>query len=159
MSLLNGRVCMLSSTDRFEAIRELISKSSAFEGLSDHEAFTQEVIAREKIQSTGIGRGVAIAHGKCPFVKRVNIGLGIAPQGIEFDALDGKPVHLLFVIASAPALQLHYLKALSKLIKWVKQKDVREALMSMRLDGDAPAGKAQDVLALLEEQRFDSEML
>ncbi len=159
MPVAGGAICSLSSLERFDAIRELVRTSSAFASIKEQDAFVSEVIARENIQSTGIGRGVAIAHGKCDFIQEVHIGLGISAQGIDFASLDGAPVHLLFIIASSPRTQGSYLKALARIIAWMRDAELRDALRSLDLSA-APQRAAgtgtetEALIKLLESQAF-----
>jgi PTS system nitrogen regulatory IIA component len=91
--------------------------------------FEDAVITRERQQTTGFGHGVAVAHGRVKGVPRVLIALGISRAGIPFDAPDGAPVHLLFVIASPPELSLDYLQALSTLVRCLRDKTDRDRLI------------------------------
>jgi len=123
-------VAELASADKFSAIRELVRAAPVFRQIPNLPSFEDAVIAREKMQSTGFGHGVAVAHGRIPGLSRVLIGFGISRAGIPFDAADGKPVHLLFVIASPPHLSLDYLQVLSTLVKCLRDKPVRESIMA-----------------------------
>ncbi len=127
-SVCNGSICHITSTDKFLAIHEVIAKCSVFDTLESRDSFERLVVDREKIESTGIGRGVAIAHGKCETIDTIHIGLGISKEGIPFHSLDGKPVHLLFVIASTPNAQISYLRALASIMGFVKQTNTRSFL-------------------------------
>lgn len=119
----------LSSTDKFEALRELISRAPVFRTLKVRAAFAEAVIERERQQTTGFGHGVAVAHGRVRGVPRVLIALGISRAGIPYDSPDGAPVHLLFVIASPPELSLDYLQALSTLVRCLREKPDRDSLL------------------------------
>jgi PTS system nitrogen regulatory IIA component len=119
----------LRSTDKFEALRELIRRARVFRAIDVREAFEEAVISREHQQTTGFGHGVAVAHGRVDGVPRVLIALGVSRAGIPFDAPDGAPVHLLFVIASPPHLSLDYLQALSTLVRCIRDKDARDSLI------------------------------
>jgi nitrogen PTS system EIIA component len=123
-------VLRLSSQDKFDAIREVVHTAPVFQSLPDPDSFERAVINREKLQTTGFGHGVAVAHGKTEAVDGIRIALGIAPEGIPFDAWDGEPVHLLFVVANPPGKQLEYLTALSALVKIVRDPRFREQLLS-----------------------------
>ena len=122
-------LCCVKSLDKFEAIEEVIQLCPVFSDISDIPAFTRAVLRRERIETTGIGRGVAIAHGKMPSIEKVHVGLGISEQGIDFQSPDGKPVHLLFVIGSSPFSQVDYLRALAAIMRFIKDVDVRKELM------------------------------
>jgi PTS system nitrogen regulatory IIA component len=135
MSILNcfqsGTVVPdLTSPDKYQAIGELIRRAPVFSRLHDRQAFEQSVLDRERLQSTGLGHGVAVAHGRTSGVERVLIALGLSRAGIPFDSPDGEPVHLLFVIASPPSMSLDYLQALSGLVRCVRHRSLRESLFA-----------------------------
>jgi PTS system nitrogen regulatory IIA component len=118
----------LSARDRFEAIRELIQKAPIFSSVAEKRTVEDAVIRREKVLSTGLGRGVAVAHGTTDVVEDIVIALGISENGIEFEAIDQAPVHLLFVIANPPGKQLEYLTALSAVTRLVRDEAFRSSL-------------------------------
>jgi len=123
-------VIELKSTEKYEAIRELIQEAKVFQDLPDLDAFEQAVIQREELQSTGLGHGVAFAHGRLPDVTALKVALGISRKGIHFDSVDGKPVHLLFVFATNPTMHIDYLSCLSSLAKMVKREGFREEILA-----------------------------
>lgn len=114
--------------DKFAAFGEIVRNCSVFDVVSDKHAFLDSVIRREKLQSTGIGHGVAIAHGKVPHLESTRIALGISRDGIYFDDIFPSPVHLVFLIASCPTKPSEYVKALGSLLSWVHDSDLRQAL-------------------------------
>jgi PTS system nitrogen regulatory IIA component len=118
----------ISSNDKFEAIRELIRKAPVFASARDKESVEEAVIRREKVLSTGLGRGVAVAHGTTDVVEDIVIALGISEAGIEFDAIDQAPVHLLFVITNPPGRQMEYLTALSAVTRLVRDEGFRRSM-------------------------------
>ncbi len=124
-------ICHVQSTDKVPAIYEVIDKCSVFSTLPDIETFKKAVIQREFIETTGIGHGIAIAHGKIEDLPEVKVGLGLSECGIEYHAKDGKPVHFLFVIASCPTKQFEYIRTLSTLLRTVRSPRVREELLSL----------------------------
>jgi nitrogen PTS system EIIA component len=120
----------LESTEKYHAIRELIRRAPVFGGLADVAGFERSVIAREQMQTTAFGRGVAVAHGRVDGLERVLIALGLARRGIPFDSPDGTAVRLLFVIASPPHMSREYLRALSTLVRVVRDPAMREAILA-----------------------------
>jgi PTS system nitrogen regulatory IIA component len=122
-------ICNLHSSDKYEALRELIRRAPIFRDVEEPAALEEAVIARERVQSTGFGHGVAVAHGRTTGVGRVLIGLGVSREGIAFDSPDGEPVRLLFVIASPVQVSLDYLQALSTVVRCVRDKGVRDSLL------------------------------
>lgn len=150
-------ICCVQGRNKFDAIREVVDHCSVFENLLNKDRFIEAVIQRELIESTGIGRGVAIAHGKVRDVGRIRVGLGLSRAGIDYQASDGKPVHLLFVIGSSPYRQVEYLKTLAAVMRFVKTTDVREELIRHAGDGDFSDEKEQmclDFLQMMAEQHF-----
>lgn len=145
-------VCQITAADKYTAIRQVIDRCAVFATMVDRTSFTQEVIRREKLQSTGIGHGVAIAHGSVAGLDRVHIALGISGEGLSYESFDNKPVHLLFVIASAPELQTEYLGALAAILRAVHDKRIREGLLAWEHTGEG--GQVIDFLAMMESQQF-----
>ena len=125
-------VLSLSSTSKFDALRELIRRAAVFGELTDRSGFEAAVIEREKSQSTGFGHGVAVAHGRVSDARRVLVALGLSRTGVPFQSHDGEPVHLLFVIASPPDLSLDYVQALSTLVRCLREPSVRASLLEAR---------------------------
>jgi nitrogen PTS system EIIA component len=146
----------LRSTDKFEAIRELIQNAPVF---TDHEHlelddFTETVLERERLQSTGFGHGVAVAHGRTPQVDEPTIALGISHEGIDFDSYDGEPVHLLFIVANHPEHQMNYLHILSTLVAMVRNELFRRELLNCAHADDAREKLCAVFSRLMEEQRL-----
>ena len=87
---------------------------------------------RERLGSTGIGNGIAIPHGKIGGLNQIVSGFGRSPTGIAFDAQDGKPAHLFFVLlAPENAASLH-LKALARLSRLLKDTHFRNQLLEAK---------------------------
>ncbi len=124
-------ICLLESRYKKGAIEELIGKASIFKSITDPEAFLEEVISREKKMSTGIGKGIAIAHGDYRQEDGIKIALGISREGIDFDAIDHKPVHLMFLIASPPGKWVEYLNILASIVKLMRNETFRRSLLSL----------------------------
>jgi len=122
-------VCDLESTEKYHAIHELLNVAPVFKDLQGIEYLERAVVQRERQQSTGLGNGVAVAHGKSPAVGNIVMALGISRKGIEFESVDGKPVHFLFLVANPPGMQLEYLLALSVLVRVIREKQFREELL------------------------------
>jgi PTS system nitrogen regulatory IIA component len=123
-------VIELESTHKFDAIREIISQARVFDELSDKALFEDAVLTRERAQSTGLGRGVAFAHGKLKEIRQMKVALGVSRRGIEFGSTDGLPVHLLFVVATHPSMHVDYLRCLSSLARMVRREGFREEILS-----------------------------
>jgi mannitol/fructose-specific phosphotransferase system IIA component (Ntr-type) len=92
---------------------------------------------RENLGSTGMGRGIAIPHGRSLVVSRLRLAFGRKPDGIEFQAIDGKPVFSFFLIV-APPLEIsnQYLPVLGKIAQFAQQPDVPERLGTIKSPDD-----------------------
>ena len=102
---------------------------------------------RETLGSTEIGQNIAIPHRRALAVNRLRVAFGRKPQGLDFNAIDGKPVHYFFLIV-APPLEVsnQYLPVLGKIAQFAKEADVPEKL--------AKLGSSQEFLKLLEDKNI-----
>lgn len=125
-------VWQLESENKYDAIREVVLRAPVFQQIDglDLEEFAQIVIRRELELSTGFGHGVAVAHGRTPAVEDSYVALGVSRRGIDYDAPDDLPVHLLFIVANHPDQQMDYLKIISTLACLCRSDDFRRELLS-----------------------------
>lgn len=134
----------LEAETKDDALKELVSLLELDE---KSEAILVKMLKRrENLGSTGFGGGVAIPHCRSLVVKRLRVAFGRKPAGLEFDALDDKPVHHLFLIV-APPLEVtnpQYLPVLGKIAQFCKDSDVIERLSDLKT--------ADEFLKLLEEK-------
>ena len=88
---------------------------------------------RENLGSTGVGRGIAIPHGRSLVVSRLRLAFGYKPGGIEFQAIDSRPVFSLFLIV-APPLEIsnQYLPVLGRIAQFAKEPDVPDRLSALK---------------------------
>ncbi len=93
---------------------------------------TQELMKREILGSTGIGEGVAIPHVRTASVKDMTGALGISSRGVEFNALDGRPVHISFLLLTPEGERNQHLKALSTISLFLRDQYYREDLMNTK---------------------------
>jgi PTS system nitrogen regulatory IIA component len=101
---------------------------------------------RENLGSTGIGRGIAIPHCRSLVVNRLRLAFGHREEGVDYQAIDSKPVYNFFLIV-APPLEIsnQYLPVLGKIAQFAKEPDVPDRLAGLR--------SIEDFLGLLEEKR------
>ena len=135
------RVILLKAADKEAAIRELAQAIAQSPDVGDGEALLVAILDRERIMSTGIGLGIAIPHAKIPSVREFVVALGKSPAGIEFNSLDGKPVHFVVMIAGPDQQQERYLQLLARITLKLKDAAVRRALDE--------AGSVEEILAAL----------
>jgi PTS system nitrogen regulatory IIA component len=100
--------------------------------IEDEESFFKAIIEREKIVSTGIGMGVAIPHAKLHSYNHFFIAIGILKKPVEWNALDGAPVRLVFMIGGPDDKQTEYLQLLSSLTQAIKDEDRRKRLLTLQ---------------------------
>jgi PTS system nitrogen regulatory IIA component len=124
-------VCNIKSREKYSAIHELITRARIFKGIKDISHYEQVVVDREKKLSTGLGHGVAFAHGKTDAVDGLYVALGVSKAGINYEALDGEPVYLLFMVANPPGGHAEYLKLISTLSRIIRDREFREGLVNM----------------------------
>jgi PTS system nitrogen regulatory IIA component len=119
----------LQQTEKTRVLEELVGHlSAAVEGINAGEllAVLQE---REKLGSTGIGDGVAIPHGKLKELKKLLAVFGKSTRGVAFNSIDGRPVHLFFLLVAPENSAGVHLKALARLSRLLKNNGFRQKLM------------------------------
>ena len=123
-------VADLKGTGKEEVLAELTdSLINAHPSLKRDEVI-RVLLEREQLGSTGIGEGVAIPHGKLKKIDRQLIAFGLSRKGVDFDAMDGKPARLFFLlIAPEDSVGIH-LKTLARISKLLKASLVRERLQT-----------------------------
>ncbi|MEE9912858.1 MAG: PTS sugar transporter subunit IIA [Deltaproteobacteria bacterium] len=126
----------LLSDNKRDVLAELINVLIA-SGLKIDRAKAIDVLQqREKLGSTGIGDGVAIPHGKVSDLQDLVVAFGRSHKGITFDAIDGKPVHLFFLLLAPENSTGQHLKALAKISKMLKTPNFRKKLIDAKTTSD-----------------------
>lgn len=120
----------IESDRKEDVLRTLIQVISKSPNIVDGDIFQKAVFDREAIMSTGLGLGIAIPHVKIPEVKDLTIAVGISKEGIEWEALDGEPVHIIFLIAGADDQHELYLRTLSKIVLVLKNPERRKKIIA-----------------------------
>ncbi|MFT9846864.1 PTS fructose transporter subunit IIABC [Aneurinibacillus sp. REN35] len=120
----------LSATTKQGVIDELSQKLERAGKLYDLERFRKAIFAREAQSTTGIGKGVAFPHAKTDAVKTPAIAFGRSSKGVAYDALDGKPSHLFFMIAVTQGADTVHLETLSRLSSLVRDEALRHRLLT-----------------------------
>lgn len=120
----------LSASTKDEAMEEMVGMFVKNNYIRNQEIVLQMLRQRESLGSTGIGNGVAIPHGRTTAAPDVLIAFGKTEQGIEFEAIDKMPVHLLFMIIAPPhEVSNLYLPILGSLVTILKDNENREKLL------------------------------
>lgn len=121
----------LKSTTKEDIIRELVELLAKAEGIKNKDELLRVLMNRESLGSTGIGQGVGIPHGKTNAAKRLVAAFGIAHEGVNFDALDGEPVYIFFLLLAPEDSAGPHLKALARISRLLKDKYFRESLKQL----------------------------
>ncbi|MBO0451959.1 MULTISPECIES: PTS sugar transporter subunit IIA [Enterococcus] len=121
----------LKATDKQAAISELAHTFIRKGVVTNDSVYLEAVAKREEESTTGIGFGVAIPHGKSAAVTEPSLAFGRSHVGIQYDSMDGKPVHLMFLIAVPETSNDEHLRILSKLSRKLMHEDVRQKLMTV----------------------------
>jgi fructose-specific phosphotransferase system IIA component len=120
----------LKSTDKYDAINELIELFSSDPRVEDIEDVRKNVFDREKIMSTGIGKGFAVPHGKSDSIKEIIAAFGRSIEGIDYEAMDGQPVNLVFLIVGRNDMISLHIKLLSRISRMMNKDDFRSRLLN-----------------------------
>jgi nitrogen PTS system EIIA component len=133
----------LQATDKDSVLDELVRLLGVDSRAGD--TLLRVLQRRESLGSTGMGRGIAIPHCRSLVANRLRLAYGRSRNGVEFQAMDGKPVHHLFLIV-APPLELsnQYLPVLGRIAQFAKEPDVPDRLAALT--------QPDDFFRLLEEK-------
>jgi PTS system nitrogen regulatory IIA component len=124
-------ITFFEASSRDEALRTLINTLFLEGKIENAETFYEAIVEREKIVSTGIGMGVAIPHAKLPALDDFFITVGILQKGVDWTALDGAPVRMIFMIGGPDDKQTEYLQILSCLTTAIKDEARRKKILTL----------------------------
>ena len=129
----------LKSPDGRELVLDLVSKADVLVELSrtlaqahadlKPERLVEVLQEREKLGSTGIGEGVAIPHGKLAGLPQLMASFGVSREGVDFEAIDGKPTHLFFALVAPENSAGIHLKALARISRLFKNPRFRQSIL------------------------------
>ena len=138
----------LKGESKEDIINELIDLFKNDSRVEDIEKVRSAVLDREKVMSTGVGKGFAIPHGKTNAVKEIVGAFGRVKDGIDYDSLDGNPVNLVFLLVGKDNLISTHIKLLSRISRLMNKDDFRHRLME--------ANNADEIVKLFsdEEEHF-----
>jgi nitrogen PTS system EIIA component len=122
-------VADLTSTTKHGIIRELARAVAPVAGIAA-EDIAAVLMERESLGSTGIGGGIAIPHGKLSSVTQIILGFGRSKAGVTYDSLDGKPVHIFFLLLTPENSTGGHLKVLAQISKLLKMDRFKQELIT-----------------------------
>jgi fructose-specific phosphotransferase system IIA component len=124
-------------------LQELVEVLRDTGAVADADAVLEAVRAREQVLSTGVGHGVGIPHGRSDSVPALVLAAGVTAAPVDFDALDGEPVRLVFLLVAPVAAAGDHVKALSRISRLVRKDEFRARL--------AEAASPEEFMAVLAE--------
>ena len=127
-----------------DIINELAGVVAAGHPEIDRARLVQALEDRERLNSTALGEGVAIPHGKLPGLQRVVAAFGRSAAGVDFQSLDGKPTHLFFLLVAPEDSAGAHLKALARISRLLKDEAFRRRLIE--------AGTAKELFAIIRDE-------
>lgn len=134
----------LKGESKEEIINELIDLFKNDPRVEDIEKVRSAVLDREKVMSTGVGKGFAIPHGKTNAVKEIVGAFGKIKDGIDYESLDGNPVNLVFLLVGKDNLISTHIKLLSRISRLMNKDDFRHRLTE--------AKSADEIVKLFSEE-------
>lgn len=131
------RIAFINQSSKHDALVQLSDVLTTAPQVKNASELTTEILKREELMSTAIGRGIAIPHVRLSSVTDLVMAVGVCKKPIaDFQTLDDQPVNLLFMIAAAYNQHSYYLKTISYFSGKLKQPDLRESMLSAQTEMD-----------------------
>ncbi len=134
----------LEVKDKNDCISKMIALANNSVNILDIEAVSKCVFEREKLVSTGVGKGFAIPHGKSDEIKEIVAAFALLKEPIDFDSIDGEPVRYVFLLVGKDSMLNLHIKLLSRISRLMNKDEFREKLLA--------AETKQQVLKLFVEE-------
>ena len=134
----------LEGETKEDIITELVDSLEVGEVISDRDKVLEAVLEREKIMSTGVGDGIAIPHGKSEAVVKLAAALGTQRRGVDFEALDGEPAYVFFLLVSPANVSGPHIKALARISRLLKNDDFKKRLVA--------ASTTEEIVSVIESE-------
>lgn len=126
----------LKGTTKRAVLEELIDAIRIQNPQLDRDRLMAVLLERERLGSTGIGDGIAIPHGKIKDLNQLVLSFGKSSQGVDFESMDGRPVHLFFLLVAPETSSGIHLRALAKIARLLKNNAIRKRLGSVKNPGE-----------------------
>ncbi|MBK6878751.1 MAG: PTS sugar transporter subunit IIA [Ignavibacteria bacterium] len=141
----------LEATDKYEAIDKMIELACASGNVINKDNVKQCVLDREKLVSTGVGKGFAIPHGKTDDIKDIVAAFAVLKTPIDFDSIDLEPVKYIFLVIGKESLLNAHIKLLSRISRIMNKEEFRE-----RLDDAKSPEEIMEMFRQEEQASFES---
>lgn len=119
----------IKSKTKKEVIEELVEMLAQKGLIADKKVTIESLMEREELGSTGVGQGIAIPHSKTKGVKELVAAFGVSKEGVNFEALDGEPVNIFFLLLAPEGAAGLMLKALARVSNFLKNKYYRRKII------------------------------
>lgn len=134
----------LEVKDKTDSINKMIELAGKSGNIDNLEAVSKCVFEREKLVSTGVGKGFAIPHGKSDEIKDIAAAFAVLKDPIDFDSIDGEPVKYIFLLVGKDSMLNLHIKLLSRISRLMNKDEFREKLSA--------ASTSSDILKLFVEE-------
>ena len=128
---LDAIIPALKVNSKKQALQEIAAKAAQLSGQNERIIF-ETLLQREKLGSTGVGNGIAIPHGKLPKLARLFGLFARLDRPVDFEALDGQPVDLVFLLLAPEGAGADHLKALARVARMLRDPEVARKLRESR---------------------------
>jgi len=139
-------IVMDNVENKFAIIEKMLDQALRKGVIMTREPILHKIREREELESTGVVEGIAIPHARTEAVKDLLMIIGVIKEGLDFNSLDGKPVHIVFLIVAPEEAKSKYIQVLARISRMCRQEDFRKTLLS--------AGSPSEVISILE--KFDT---
>lgn len=118
----------LEGSTKIDIIKELLSQMKKLNLVDDYDSALDDILAREGYLSTGLENGLAIPHAKTDGIKKLTLVFGLKKNGVEFESLDAKPAHLIFLVLSPRDTSGPHIQALAMITRNLRDFKIREKI-------------------------------
>ena len=125
----------LKAKDKKGILDELVTAVAQAAG-ANKDDLVKVLLERERLGSTGIGRGIGIPHGKYKNLESLVLGFGLSRKGVDFESLDGRPTHIFFILLTPENSAGVHLKLLAQISKLLRDDDLKARLMQVQTQDD-----------------------
>ncbi len=137
----------LKGRTKKQVLDELIEAVRQNKPQVDRDKLMKVLLERERLGSTGIGDGIAIPHGKLKDIDELVLSFGRSTEGIDFESMDGKPVHLFFLLVAPETCSGIHLRALARIARLLKNSTVRKRL--------GKVDNREDIFSIIQQEDED----
>ncbi len=128
-----SQICIIwGKPTKYDVLDRLISLVAKNPAIKDKDEFRKAVLDREEVTSTGVGGGIAIPHARLDEIEDIIIGLGIVPEGVDFESIDNQPVYIVLLYATPKTKDKEYLQFLAKAVQVLKNDIVFNRLLKCK---------------------------